>query len=126
MILTTCQPARDFMAMGEGIAYIVYIYIFVQFSGGYIKFPLNKNNFQGYLIYIWSPNRYYHSESVNLRVVTMKGYSTFLRVPEQEPHHQKQFNVIPRTSRCANDVCGIFCYQLRASLFLPPLSRRNK
>ena len=34
---------------------------------------------------------------VDQGVIVMKRYSTFPNAPEQEPHHQIQFNVIPRT-----------------------------
>ena len=34
---------------------------------------------------------------VNLGVIAIKGYSTFPRAPEIEPHHQVQFSVILRT-----------------------------
>ena len=34
---------------------------------------------------------------VDLGVMTMKGYSTFPRSPELEPHHKMQFSVIPKT-----------------------------
>ena len=43
------------------------------------------------------PNRYYPSWSVDLGVIAMKGDSTFPIASELEPHHQMQFNVIPRT-----------------------------
>ena len=33
--------------------------------------------------------------TVNLGAMAMKGYSTFHRSPELEPHHKMQFSVIP-------------------------------
>ena len=33
----------------------------------------------------------------DFEIIGMKRYSTFLRCPEQEPHHQMQFSVIPLT-----------------------------
>ena len=47
----------------------------------------------------WKLNRYYHSGSVDQRAMVMKGCSTFPKPPNLEPHHQIEFNVIPRTLR---------------------------
>ena len=34
---------------------------------------------------------------VDLRVMAMKEYTTFLRSPEVDPHHQMRFSVISKT-----------------------------
>ena len=51
---------------------------------------------QFYLTYRWEPNRYCHSESVDLGVMAMKKYSPFPKVLGLESHHQMQFSVISR------------------------------
>ena len=48
------------------------------------------------------PNR---CHKVELRLMVMKGYSTFPKPPELEFHHQIDFNVIPRTLKGFN-----YCY----------------
>ena len=35
---------------------------------------------------------------MDLRIMAMKRYLTFIRAPELEPHHQMQFTIIPRTT----------------------------
>ena len=42
------------------------------------------------------PNVYYLFKSMDLGVMTMKGYSTLCRSSELEFHNPMQFNVIPR------------------------------
>ena len=38
---------------------------------------------------LWDPIRYYYSWSVDLQVMTMKGYSIFPKALELEPHYQR-------------------------------------
>ena len=52
---------------------------------------------------------------VDLGVMAMKGYSTFPRALELEPHHQMQFNVMPRTP-IFDSVDGV---NLQLNLFCP-------
>ena len=37
---------------------------------------------------MWNPNRNYHSGSVDLEVMAMKGYSIISKALELKPHHQ--------------------------------------
>ena len=53
---------------------------------------------QFYLTHRWNRNRYYPFQVwVDLGIMAMKGYSTYLKSPKLKPHHQMQFNVISRT-----------------------------
>ena len=49
---------------------------------------------------------------VDLGVMAMKVYSTYLRAPELEPHHQMQFSVIPRTLTEHCLTWGLLCVKL--------------
>ena len=60
-----------------------------------ITFSLRTIFKQIYLTYRRDPNRFYHSESVDLGVMAIKGYT---RSPELELHHQMQFSVILMTT----------------------------
>ena len=67
---------------------IICLYTFICFQ----VFLFNTNNFkQIYLTSRGDSNRYYHSRSVELWVMAIKGYSTLGRSPELDPPHQMQF-----------------------------------
>ena len=53
---------------------------------------------QFYLTHRLDPNRYDHfGVRVDLGIMAMKEYSTFLKAPGLKPHHQMQFGVISST-----------------------------
>ena len=53
----------------------------------------------------------------------MKVYSTFLRSPELEPHHQKQFSVILRTRVCVGEV-SYHSMKATFSIFYPQREKK--
>ena len=57
-----------------------------------VQFQITNDDYhkylqQFYLIYRWDPNRYPLQDRVDLRVISIKGHSALLKVPELEPHH---------------------------------------
>ena len=54
---------------------------------------------QFFLINIFFYLTWVRVDLVDQGAMVMKGYSTFPKPPKLEPHHQLEFNVIPRTCR---------------------------
>ena len=58
--------------------------------------------------------------SVDLRVMTMKGYFTFPRSTEQEPHYQIPFSVRPKTPLLVENIMPLLWLQ---SAYSMPIGR---
>ena len=56
---------------------------------------------------------------VDLGVITIKGYSTFLRYPELEPHHLMQLRVIPGTPLCMTRIFNLSNIGIGLAYFKP-------